>query len=240
MKNVELLVRTLEQAGVRWVFGVPSGPVLPLIEALRVSSVDYILTASETSAGFMAATVGGLTGIPGVCVSTLGPGATNLATGVGCAWLDRTPLIAITCNVATDWIERRVQMRIDHHALYKPITKSTFPLRSAGFADTLAEAIMIAKHEPPGPVHLDLPEDVGLVETSECPIEKNVQPKMPEIPEASLSQVLASTCLRVVCKSNRAAVGRNEVSVAGMACTSQERASLGYQFSMKKKLIEIF
>lgn len=190
MKNVELLVRTLEQAGVRWVFGVPSGPVLPLIEALRVSSVDYILTASETSAGFMAATVGGLTGTPGVCVSTLGPGATNLATGVGCAWLDRTPLIAITCNVATDWIERRVQMRIDHHALYKPITKSTFALRSAGFADTLAEAIMIAKHEPPGPVHLDLPEDVGLVETRECPIEKNVQRMMPEIPEASLGRVL--------------------------------------------------
>jgi acetolactate synthase-1/2/3 large subunit len=84
MKNAELIVRTLETAGVRWVFGVPSGPVLPLIEALRGGPVDYVLTASETSAGFMAATVGALTGIPGVCVSTLGPGATNLATGVGC------------------------------------------------------------------------------------------------------------------------------------------------------------
>ena len=104
------------------------------------------------------------TGFSGGCVSTLGPGATNLATGVGCAWLDRTPLIAITCNVATDWIERRVQMRIDHHALYKPITKSTFSLRSDGFADTLAEAVKIAKLEPPGPVHLDLPEDVGLIQ----------------------------------------------------------------------------
>ncbi len=151
MKNVELLLKTMEEAGVRWVFGVPSGPVLPLIEALQTSPIDYVLTASETSAGFMAATVGALTGIPGVCVSTLGPGATNLATGVGCAWLDRHPLIAITCNVETSWIDRRVQMRIDHHALFKPITKNTFAVRSGGMAEILAEAFTTATAEPPGP-----------------------------------------------------------------------------------------
>src|SRR5262245_30617190 len=82
MKNAELIVHMLERAGVKWAFGIPSGPVLPLIEALRDSSIQYVLTANETSAGFMAATVGALTGAPGVCVSTLGPGATNLATGV--------------------------------------------------------------------------------------------------------------------------------------------------------------
>src|SRR6516225_7461158 len=103
MNNSDLIVRLLEQAGVRWVFGIPSGPVLPLIEALRQSPVQFVLTASETSAGFMAATVGYLTGVPGVCVSTLGPGATNLTTGVGCAFLDRAPAIAITCNVASHW-----------------------------------------------------------------------------------------------------------------------------------------
>src|SRR6266542_3914529 len=104
MQNVDLIVRTLEAAGVRWVFGVPSGPVLPLIEALRSSTIDYVLTASETTAGFMASTLG-------VCVSTLGPGATNMATGVGAAWLDRAPVIAITCNVDTPWLDRRIQMR---------------------------------------------------------------------------------------------------------------------------------
>lgn len=93
MKNADVIVRTLERAGVKWVFGVPSGPVLPLIEALRESPVQYVLTASETSAGFMASTVGALTGTPGVCVSTLGPGATNLATGIGAAWLDSAPVI---------------------------------------------------------------------------------------------------------------------------------------------------
>ena len=89
MNNSDVIVSMLEKAGVRWVFGVPSGPVLPLIESLQRSSIEFILTASETSAGFMASVVGYLTGRPGVCVSTVGPGATNLTTGVGCAWLDR-------------------------------------------------------------------------------------------------------------------------------------------------------
>jgi acetolactate synthase-1/2/3 large subunit len=161
VKNAELLVHLLEDAGVRWVFGIPSGPVLPFIEALRKSPVDFVLTASETSAGFMAATVGQLTGVPGVCVATLGPGATNMTTGVGAAWLDRAPTLAITCNVATPWLDRRIQMRIDHHALFAPITKASLPLRNEGFAETVAEALGIAVAEPPGPVHVDLPEDVA-------------------------------------------------------------------------------
>src|ERR671925_2145213 len=158
MKNTDLLVRMLQEAGVRWVFGVPSGPVLPLIESLRKSSVQFVLTASETSAAFMASVVGGLTGVPGVCVSTVGPGATNLTTGVGCAWLDRAPLLAITCNVASPWLERRIQMRIDHQALFQPLTKASFSFRDGAVESTLDDALAIATQEPPGPVHLDLPE----------------------------------------------------------------------------------
>ena len=161
MNNSDLIVRTLELAGVRWVFGIPSGPVLPLVEALRRSSVEFVLTANETSAAFMASAVGYLTGIPGVCVSTVGPGATNLTTGVGCAWLDRAPLLAITCNVATPWLERRIQMRIDHHKLFEPLTKASLACRAGNIAEEFAQAIGIATQEPPGPVHLDLPEDVA-------------------------------------------------------------------------------
>ena len=164
MKNVDLIVQELEKAGVKWVFGVPSGPVLPFIDALEKTSVSYVLTASETSAGFMASVVGTMSGIPGVCISTLGPGATNMATGVGCAWLDGAPVIAITCNVPTPWLGRRVQMRIDHHALFAPITKATLPLRRDNVAAKLTEALAIACAETPGPVHLDLPEDVGEAE----------------------------------------------------------------------------
>src|SRR5215213_6047354 len=113
VSNADVLVEMLRERGVRWAFGIPSGPVLPLIEAMRRVAMEFVLTASETSAGFMATTVGALTGTPGVCVATLGPGATNMTTGVGAAWLDRAPVVAITCNVATPWLNRRTQMRID-------------------------------------------------------------------------------------------------------------------------------
>ncbi len=173
MNNSDLIVRTLEQAGVRWVFGVPSGPVLPLIESLRKSSIRFILTASETSAGFMASAIGTLTGIPGVCVSTVGPGATNLTTGVGCAWLDRAPVLAITCNVATPWLERRIQMRIDHHKLFEPLSKASLACRQGNVGELFAQALTTAMQEPPGPVHLDLPEDVAqaaALETRGAPV----------------------------------------------------------------------
>lgn len=170
MNNADLIANVLANTGLRWVFGVPSGPVLPLIEALRESAVQFVLTASESSAGFMASAVGYLTGVPGVCVSTVGPGATNLTTGVGSAWLDRSPVIAITCNVASPWLERRVQMRIDHHALFKPLTKATYALRDGRVGDTLAKAFALTMKEPPGPVHLDLPEDVATAEAKESSV----------------------------------------------------------------------
>lgn len=165
MNNSEAIVRVLEQAGVRWVFGVPSGPVLPLIEALRKSSCEFILTASESSAGFMATAIGYLTDIPGVCVSTVGPGATNLTTGVGCAWLDRAPVLAITCNVGSPWLGRRIQMRIDHHALFRPLTKETIAVEESAAA-AVRHALSVAVAEPPGPVHVDLPEDIAQSEAS--------------------------------------------------------------------------
>ena len=204
MKNVDLIARTLESAGVKWVFGVPSGPVLPLIDALERTSVRYVLTASETSAGFMASAVGSLTGTPGVCLSTLGPGATNMATGVGCAWLDCAPLIAITCNVPTPWLERRIQMRIDHHALFAPITKATLPLRHNDVAERLAAAIAIATAEPPGPVHLDLPEDVG---TAEVPAEVTVAAEVTaESPPSADSTAAVAAVADALAKSRRPVV----------------------------------
>ena len=99
------------------------------MEAMRKGGVEFVLTAHEGSAGFAADVTGRMTGAPGLCIATLGPGATNLATGVGCALLDRSPMIAITCNLNTDQLGRRIQMWIDHHALFKPITKATLPLR---------------------------------------------------------------------------------------------------------------
>jgi acetolactate synthase-1/2/3 large subunit len=162
MNNADLIVATLKAAGIRHGFGIPSGNVLPLMEAMRKGGVEFVLTAHEGSAGFAADVTGRLTGVPGLCIATLGPGATNLATGVGNAWLDRSPMIAITCNLNTDQLGRRIQMWIDHHALFKPITKASFRLEQGRIAETVKEAIRLAMSEPRGPVHLDLPEDVAL------------------------------------------------------------------------------
>jgi acetolactate synthase-1/2/3 large subunit len=162
MNNADLIVATLKSAGIARGFGIPSGNVLPLMEAMRKGGLDFVLTAHEGSAGFAADVTGRLTGTPGLCIATLGPGATNLATGIGNAWLDRSPLIAVTCNLNSDQLGRRIQMGIDHHALFKPISKATLPLRHGEIGETLVRAIRLALSEPQGPVHLDLPEDVAL------------------------------------------------------------------------------
>jgi acetolactate synthase-1/2/3 large subunit len=167
MNNAELIVATLKKAGITHGFGIPSGNVLPVMEAMRTGGIEFVLTAHEGSAAFAADVTGRQTDRPGFCIATLGPGATNLTTGVGNAWLDRSPLLAITCNLNTDQLGRRIQMYIDHHALFAPITKASFALRHGDVAGPLAEAIRITMTEPRGPVHLDLPEDVALAQATE-------------------------------------------------------------------------
>ena len=167
MNNADLVVSILKAAGVRHGFGVPSGNVLPLMDAMRAGGIGFVLTAHEGSAAFAADVTGRMTGVPGLCVATLGPGATNLTTGVGSAWLDRSPLIAITCTLNQAQLGRRLQMWIDHHALFKPITKATLRLRPGEIVATLTQALQLALSEPQGPVHLDLPEDVALARATE-------------------------------------------------------------------------
>ena len=168
MNNADLIVSILKAAGIRHGFGVPSGNVLPLMEAMRSGGIGFVLTAHEGSAAFAADVTGRMTGVPGLCIATLGPGATNLSTGVGSAWLDRSPLIAITCTLNEAQLGRRLQMWIDHHALFKPITKGTFRLRPGEIVATLTQALQLALSEPQGPVHLDLPEDVALARATEA------------------------------------------------------------------------
>jgi acetolactate synthase-1/2/3 large subunit len=167
MNNADLIVSTLKAAGITRGFGVPSGNVLPLMEAMRVGGIPFVLTAHEGSAAFAADVTGRMTGTAGLCIATLGPGATNLATGVGCAYLDRSPLIAITCTLDQAQLGRRIQMWIDHQALFKPITKASIILRAGNIGATVADALRLAMTEPHGPVHLDLPEDVALAPAKE-------------------------------------------------------------------------
>ena len=167
MNNADLIVAVLKAAGINHGFGIPSGNVLPLMEAMRKGGVEFVLTAHEGSAAFCADVTGRMTGRPGCCIATLGPGATNLTTGVGDAYLDRSPMLAITCNINTDQLGRRIQMHIDHHTLFEPITKASLALRPGSIVETLHDAIRTALSEPQGPVHLDLPEDVALAPATE-------------------------------------------------------------------------
>ena len=189
MTNADLIVRMLRDAGARHAFGIPSGNVLPLLDALRRGGIEFVLTAHEGSAAFAADVTGRLTGAPGVCLGTMGPGATNLTTGVGCASLDRSPLVAITCNVPTHQLGRRVQMVIDHHALFRPITKTTCPLRAGRVAATLGDVIGVALSEPPGPVHVDLPEDVSLAAATETPPPPAVPRRLDAAPDAEVHRL---------------------------------------------------
>jgi acetolactate synthase-1/2/3 large subunit len=194
MNNADLIVATLKAAGIARGFGIPSGNVLPLMEAMRKGGIEFVLTAHEGSAGFAADVTGRMTSAPGLCIATLGPGATNLATGIGSAFLDRSPMIAITCNLNTEQLGRRIQMWIDHHALFAPITKATLPLRKGKVGETLVEALRLAQSEPKGPVHLDLPEDVALAPTNE-PVPELTKPSRlaaaPSIAIARAGQVMA-------------------------------------------------
>jgi acetolactate synthase-1/2/3 large subunit len=159
--NSEIVAEILGRAGTEYVFGYPGGQNARFIEALFGSRVKFILVTHEACAGFMADVYSRLTGKVGACLSTLGPGATNMTTGVGNAYLDRVPLLAFTATMGRIWKGRTVQMQVDHRKLYAPITKWSAELVPGKIYPTLKKAFRIALSEPPGPVHLDFPEDVA-------------------------------------------------------------------------------
>lgn len=175
----DILAQALAKAGTRYVFGYPGGQNVRFIEAMRETGVEFVLVTHEGSAGFMADVTARLTGRPGACLSTLGPGATNLTTGVGNAFLDRVPVLAVTGKMGRKWRNRTVQMQIDHRALFAPITKWSVELESASAGATVRRAIEVAQAEQPGPVHLDLPEDVAEEESSGEPESRDVAAELP-------------------------------------------------------------
>ena len=162
MKASELLVRQLEEEGVEHIFGLPGEENLSFLESLRTSRIKVHITRHEQAAAFRAATYGRLTGKAGVCFSTLGPGATNLVTGIAHAQLIGAPLVAITGQKALqDNRQARFQL-IDVVSLMSPITKKSVSIADPGMVPTVARnAFKLARAERPGAVHIELPEDVA-------------------------------------------------------------------------------
>lgn len=156
------VVDALKEIGVRHVFGVPSGGWVDYMEAMRTTDgIEFVLATHEGGAAFMADVYGRLNGVPGVCFGTFGPGATNLATGVGSAYLDRSPMIALTDEFSAKNQDRIVQMNIDHQALFRPITKKTTTLEVDKVKEILFDAANVAMSGVPGPVHVGLPQGIS-------------------------------------------------------------------------------
>ncbi len=164
MKIADYIANQLFNAGVRKVFGIPGGPSIPYMEAFRNAGIEFILTSNEASAGIMADVTARLTGVPGICHATFGPGATNITTGIGGALLDRSPVIVLTSEIEDLMVGRTVQMNIDHQRLFEPLTKATFRLSPDNVHEVLENALKICREEYPGPVHIGLPADIAEME----------------------------------------------------------------------------
>jgi acetolactate synthase I/II/III large subunit len=162
MNGAELMVASLENEGVQQIFGVPGEENLDVVEALRRSTIKLVLTRHEQAAAFMAATHGRLTGRPGVCITTLGPGALNLTTGAAYALLGAMPMVMITGQKGILSRKQAGFQVVDIVSAMTPLTKMADQIVSAATITTMVrEAFRVAQLERPGPVHLELPEDIA-------------------------------------------------------------------------------
>jgi acetolactate synthase-1/2/3 large subunit len=161
-RGSDLLVAALENEGVERIFGIPGEENLDVVDSLRRSRIELVLTRHEQAAAFMAATHGRLTGRPGVCMATLGPGALNLTTAAAYAHLGAMPMVMITGQKGVRASRQARFQMVDVVATMKPLTKFAHQIASTGTIPTLVrEAFRVAGQERPGPVHLELPEDIA-------------------------------------------------------------------------------
>ena len=171
--TAEVLVECLKEESVDTIFGIPGEETLDLMFAIKKSGIHFIDTRHEQGAAFMADVYGRLTGKAGVCLSTLGPGATNLVTGVADAFLDGSPLVAITGQVGTDQMQLTSHQYLDLTTMFAPITKRTKQIIRP---DTVAEitrlAFKYAENEKPGATHIDLPKNIAKMPADVAPLKK--------------------------------------------------------------------
>lgn len=190
-KGSDLLVAALENEGVDRIFGLPGEENLDVLESLRTSRIELVLTRHEQAAAFMAATQGRLTGKPGVCLSTLGPGALNFTTGAAYAHLGAMPMLMITGQKPIKSAHQARFQIVDIVGAMRPLTKMTRQIISAASIPTLIrDAFRVAVDERPGPVHLELPEDIAAEEADAALVPPHPIDR-PIAPSASLDRIAA-------------------------------------------------
>ncbi len=175
MKAAKLFVKCLENENVEFIFGIPGEENLDIMDALLDSDIKFITTRHEQGAAYMADVYGRLTGKSGVCLSTLGPGATNLVTGVADANMDNAPLVAISGQAATTRLHKESHQVVDLVSMFKPITKyATQVLAPETIPEVVRKAFKLAEAEKPGATFIDLPENIVEMETDELPLPVSV------------------------------------------------------------------
>ena len=214
MNASALITRCLEAEGVRYIFGVPGEENIEFLKSIRDSGIQFVTARDERGAAFMAAGWGRLTGRPGVCLSTLGPGAMNLLTGVADAYLDFAPMIAITAQKSLSETFREAHQYIDIMSIYKPVTKWGASIGGKNIPDIIKKAFRVAQAEKPGPVHLELPEDVACMNAPGEPL----APYQPVHPEPARQDITAALEL-IKNASNPVVVAGNGVLRAGASAS---------------------
>ncbi|HWK63902.1 MAG TPA: acetolactate synthase large subunit [Rhizobiaceae bacterium] len=190
-KGSDILVEALENEGVDRIFGVPGEENLHVVESLRKSRIELVLTRHEQAAAFMAATHGRLTGRPGVCMATLGPGALNFSTGAAYAHLGAMPMILITGQKPIMTAKQARFQIVDVVASMRPLTKMTRQIVSApSIPSMIRDAFRVATEERPGPVHLELPEDIAGEMAPDAPVVPIHPLDRPVAPAAALDRAV--------------------------------------------------
>ena len=165
MRVADFFVKCLENEGIKYMFGVPGEENIAVMDALLQSDIEFITTRHETGAAFMAGIMGRLTGKPGVCLATLGPGATNMLTGVATGNMDRTPLVAITGQAGLNRLHKESHQAYGLVSMYRPVTKWSASISTPQtVAEIVRKAFKVAAEEKPGAAYVELPEDVADLE----------------------------------------------------------------------------
>ena len=190
-KASDLFVECLEAEGVEYVFGIPGEETLDLNESLERSSIDFVPVRHEQGGAYMADMYGRLTHRAGVCLGTLGPGATNLVTAVADAFLDRSPLVALTGQADLERLHKESHQHIDVVSLMRPITKWNAQLTSPEIIpEVVRKAFKVAQEQKPGPTHVELPEDVMAEEVDAEPLPGRARTASPEPGAADLMRAI--------------------------------------------------
>ena len=169
LRSAQLLVKCLEHEGVEYIFGIPGEENIAVMDALLDSPIQFIITRHEQAAAFMADVYGRLTGRAGVCMSTLGPGATNLVTGVADGNMDRAPLVAIAGQGATTRMHKESHQVLDLVNLFEPISKYSVQIREPEIVpEIVRKAFKFAQAEKPGAAFIDFPENIADMEVEDA------------------------------------------------------------------------